>query len=46
MSLANEKLVIGTSGRHVHIYDLRNMSAPQQVPLSSVFMTCREEKVP
>jgi len=36
MSITNEKLVVGTAGRHVHIYDLRNMSEPQQRRESSL----------
>jgi len=36
LSIANEKLVVGTAGRHVHIYDLRNMSEPQQRRESSL----------
>jgi len=36
MSLANEKFVVGTAGRHVHIYDLRFMQEPQQRRESSL----------
>lgn len=30
LSLAGHKLVVATAGRHVNIYDLRNMSEPEQ----------------
>jgi cell cycle arrest protein BUB3 len=36
MSLSNDKLVVGTAGRHVHIYDFRNMKEPQQRRESSL----------
>jgi len=36
MSITNEKLVVGTAGRFVHIYDLRNMNEPQQRRESSL----------
>jgi len=36
ISHTNEKLVVGTSGRHVHIYDLRFMDEPQQRRESSL----------
>jgi len=36
MSIINEKLVVGTAGRNVHIYDLRNMAEPQQRRESSL----------
>ena len=36
MSLSNEKLVVGTAERLVHIYDLRNMDEPLQKRESSL----------
>lgn len=36
ISLSNEKLVVGTAGRHVYIYDMRNMNEPQQKRESSL----------
>eukprot|EP01116_Phalansterium_solitarium_P004447 TRINITY_DN15464_c0_g1_i1.p1 TRINITY_DN15464_c0_g1~~TRINITY_DN15464_c0_g1_i1.p1 ORF type:complete len:342 (+),score=122.79 TRINITY_DN15464_c0_g1_i1:39-1028(+) len=36
MSCVNEKLVVGTAGRHVVIYDLRNMGEPEQRRESSL----------
>ncbi len=36
MSVVNEKLIVGTAGRQVHIYDLRYMDEPQQRRESSL----------
>lgn len=44
MSLCNEKLVVGTAGRHVHIYDLRHMDEPLQRRESSLKFQTRAIK--
>jgi cell cycle arrest protein BUB3 len=36
MSLVGNRLVVATAGRHVNIYDLRNMSQPEQKRDSSL----------
>ena len=36
MDLSNEKLVVGTSNRHVFIWDVRNISEPLQQRESSL----------
>lgn len=36
MSLVGKKLVVATAGRHVNVYDLRNMSQPEQKRESSL----------
>jgi len=36
MSVVNEKLVVGTAGRNVIVYDLRNMAEPEQRRESSL----------
>jgi cell cycle arrest protein BUB3 len=41
MSLTGNRLVVGTSGRHVFIYDLRNLSTPDQVRESSLMNQTR-----
>lgn len=41
MSINNNKLVVGTSGRQVYIYDVRQMSSPEQVRESSLMNQTR-----
>ena len=36
MSLVGHRLVVATAGRHVNVYDLRNMSQPEQRRESSL----------
>ncbi|KAL8166557.1 hypothetical protein V2J09_008056 [Rumex salicifolius] len=36
MSLVGNRLVVATAGRHVNVYDLRNMSQPEQIRESSL----------
>lgn len=36
MSLVGNRLVVATAGRHVNVYDLRNMSQPEQRRESSL----------
>jgi cell cycle arrest protein BUB3 len=36
LSLVGNRLVVATAGRHVNIYDLRNMSQPEQKRDSSL----------
>ena len=36
MCIAGERLVVGTSGRNVNVYDLRQMGAPEQRRESSL----------
>lgn len=36
MSLVGHRLVVATAGRHVNVYDLRNMSQPEQKRESSL----------
>jgi len=36
LSLVGNRLVVATAGRHVNIYDLRNMSQPEQKRESSL----------
>lgn len=41
MSVNNNKLVVGTSGRQVYIYDVRQISSPEQVRESSLMNQTR-----
>lgn len=41
MSVNNNKLVVGTSGRQVYIYDVRQMGSPEQVRESSLMNQTR-----
>lgn len=36
MSLVGHRLVVATAGRHINVYDLRNMSQPEQRRESSL----------
>lgn len=36
MSLVGHRVVVATAGRHVNVYDLRNMSQPEQRRESSL----------
>jgi len=44
ISHVNEKLVVGTAGRHICIYDMRNMEQPQHVRESSLKFQTRAIK--
>jgi cell cycle arrest protein BUB3 len=41
MALSNHRLVVGTSGRHVYIYDVRSLAVPEQIRESSLMNQTR-----
>lgn len=43
MSLSTNRLVVATSGRHILVYDVRNMSQPEQVRVSP--LRCQTRRV-
>jgi cell cycle arrest protein BUB3 len=44
MDTSQRRLVVGTSGRHIHIYDVRNMNEPLQKRESSLKFQTRAIK--